>query len=489
MDGGNKKTYSPSRAAFFEQFIDEVLSELCHRHGFVYQSALQTRWYPGASNSPSPDGYLPQPLPELGTNSAAFVEIMGTVDFGSIRLHYERFLQRIRLSKEASLVFVTLCDEKQVAEYQRKLSSNSISFLVVGRDFIKKYGKYASVQAYMLLRNFYSLNENPLRVKNNNIYIETPSILRKTPFEAIIESIGPVDEKQFARYQEKGEEELKKSLGGKSLLLLGNGVSLSYGSLSWSRMLRHMMHYLRPFITNQSDVISYVGDSSYSKALLVQKVLNQAPSKSGTTYFETIYSAIYNKKTKKSQKNSTLFEVSSLMHRKTISAITFNYDQYLEDEYYSSYSSPVLDLQFRPLKKNSNSSPIKLYHVHGFMPKKYRSSSVLHQFGLILNENDYDRCYFGPTWCRTTIKRALKNDTCLLIGLSLSDLYLRSLFRSLPNNRLHYSLMCNLASSRKSSHPLSIKDQLLISGFFLDMHVFILWEPSYPAIAACIRRL
>jgi hypothetical protein len=480
---------SLARGVFFEEFVDEILDELCRKHYFLFRKAEKMRWPLEDSALEYVDGYLPKGLPELQTTSAAYIEIKGTNNFKALQYHFEGLQKRLRNSAPIELVYITLCDESQIKLYLKKLRDPKIIPHIVGQSFLRDYGKYASVQAYLSLRKFYSPNEIPLQEKNKKVYIETPSVLKNTPFESIINAIGPTSEADFKSYQEKGEEELRSHTTKDLFLFLGNGISLSYGSLSWPKTLTHMMHYLKPYVTNQKDVVSYIGNASYSKALLVQSVLNQAPSSAPFSYYETIYSAIYNKKMKKSQKNSTLFEVASLMHRRNISAVTFNYDQYLEDEYYSSYRNPVLNLEFKPLKKIPSVSPVTVYHVHGFMPKKYRSSSALHSFDVVLNEDDYDIRYFQNSWCKTTIAQALKNNTCLLVGLSLSDLYLRSLFRACPKGKRHYSLMCDSVPGKRIPHQLSLKDRLIISGYFLDMNVFILWEPSYPAIGAFLKQL
>ncbi len=113
------------------------------------------------------------------------------------------------------------------------------------------------------------------------------------------------------------------------------------------------------------------------------------------------------------------------------SVITYNYDDILE-YYLNIYGE---NSSFKPIYfsgiKNDKSLPI--YHVHGFLP---RSGNLSSKNRIILGEETYHILYNKLSiWNNKVQINKFKNNTCLLVGLSLTDPNLRRLLDTVNKKR------------------------------------------------------
>lgn len=150
----------------------------------------------------------------------------------------------------------------------------------------------------------------------------------------------------------------------------------------------------------------------------------------GSNFVKEIKNSLY--KQVKPVRNQHLLEAIAKLSRpkrKRVgidAIITYNFDDLLEVqlnkngvEYKSIYREGDFEI---PTK-------LSVYHVHGFIPKKPEDYKGLEQSLLVFSEEGYHELQIDPySWSNIVQMKALREKTCVLVGLSGLDPNLRRLF-------------------------------------------------------------
>lgn len=256
----------------------------------------------------------------------------------------------------------------------------------------------------------------------------------KEVFNQTIENAKNSSDDWMQERDDKLEKLRKAYENDEIILMLGAGTSRDAGVPSWSELLKK----LNLSIINQkiSDKLTATEKNEIADELV--SIQNGAPLVSasyirnalGKNFKDEIKKALY--KEVKSIKEQPLLETIAKLsqpRRKKVgieSVITYNFDDLLERhlerngiEYKSMYREA----------DQEEATKIPIYHVHGFIPKEEKGYTNLDQSVLVFSEDGYLHMQADPySWSNIVQIKALREKTCVLIGLSGIDPNLRRLF-------------------------------------------------------------
>jgi hypothetical protein len=187
--------------------------------------------------------------------------------------------------------------------------------------------------------------------------------------------------------------------------------------------------------------------------------------------------------------------------------ISYNFDDLLERQlkrtnvqYHSIYS------------ENESYGPdeLPLYHVHGFLPETVKSYEGLERSTLVFSEEGYHQIYSDPYhWSNLVQLTNFRENTCLMVGLSMTDPNLRRLLdisaRNIERPR-HYAFMKRMTIETFVYATANGKREQVINNIkgaeeFLNRHyklneeimrelgVIILWYDNYDEIPGILTQI
>lgn len=285
--------------------------------------------------------------------------------------------------------------------------------------------RVASKKHYIkLIQTFPDLWE-PLRSLDNAFISKIPAYIK----EALPSKSDPGRYGENAKQLRKDIGKVKKLKGEKKIsMILGNGVSIPFGSDSWTKMTDNLTDYLTPlYVDNLEKVRNTIGYNLYASTSLAQYMLLKYDK---DKYVDALYYNIYRKYNKKRHQPGTLIRAISEIILKCSDSLeigTFNYDSFLENDL------SILNKDFK-VKAVYNKDPVeendhfKVFHLHGHLPsdlreateeekEKYLKSIVLTQKDYLEQYSNKDSFAFGKQ------KELYENEVCLFVGSSMTDVF------------------------------------------------------------------
>jgi len=258
-----------------------------------------------------------------------------------------------------------------------------------------------------------------------------------------IKEVSPAETKKInENYLKDLKDEFKK---GNLCLFCGAGVSIKAGIPNWSFLLKGLLqnlvdkklgdYSLNP--QRQSQLAEFYYDEFGVSSLIVGQYLKNGLAE---TFLEDVRSALYQNNPSESDILNTIVELCRPQReRKTLnSIITFNFDDLIECNLEKNR------IKHRPIfaeGQRALNSEIPIYHPHGFLPK---TQKLTEQNEIVFSEDAYHSQFIEPfSWSNLVQLNHLNNNTCLLVGISLTDPNLRRLLdvsmRKNPDKQLrHY---------------------------------------------------
>ncbi|MDO8272710.1 MAG: SIR2 family protein [Gammaproteobacteria bacterium] len=310
---------------------------------------------------------------------------------------------------------------------------------------------------------------------------------------------------------------------GRFSLLLGAGVSSSAGLPDWDTLLNSLFvsmltdEHLNDKSGESDQVASIVkrlrqldGPSALMLARYIRKGLSAGSEKEQNDFIEAVTNQLYSLRNKKFSLSSPLIkEIANLCTptrtgAKVRSVITYNFDDLVERE-----------LETRGLSIRSIFEEVELpapeelpiYHVHGFLPEDRSSYSNLDKATLVFSEEGYHQIYGEPYhWSNLAQLASLKESTCLMVGLSLTDPNLRRLLEiaaKSTDRSKHFAFMqrVDLEKFTKESGKSVVRAPMTVAKRFLDRHhslneevmrelgVNVIWYETYDEIPKILHRI
>ncbi|WP_192820928.1 SIR2 family protein [Rufibacter sp. LB8] len=178
------------------------------------------------------------------------------------------------------------------------------------------------------------------------------------------------------------------------------------------------------------------------------------------------------------------------------SIITYNFDDLLEQHLSSKsidYKSIYREGDFEELTK------LPIYHVHGFVPSKGDKYKDLEKALLVFSEDGYHSLQYDPySWSNLVQLKALRENTCILVGLSGIDPNLRRLFSNFAkrfDGCKHYILLerqlkeSNLTLTKIQFNSFSNLHHKIQEEVFRELGLRVIWYTDHTEIPNLIQKI
>ncbi|MBP2659953.1 MAG: hypothetical protein H6Q69_2985 [Firmicutes bacterium] len=178
--------------------------------------------------------------------------------------------------------------------------------------------------------------------------------------------------------------------------------------------------------------------------------------------------------------------------------VNYNFDDLVEKnlkrlrvKYHSIYGEGMV----------AESDEIGIYHVHGFLPENKNGYENLTKSLLVFSEEGYHKLFLEPyNWANITQLNYLINNTCLFIGLSMTDPNLRRLLEIATHketngdsNCKHYAIMkkFNITGNKEITgiQKFEVVNELLQESVFKELGINIIWIENYNEIPVILKKI
>jgi NAD-dependent SIR2 family protein deacetylase len=305
-------------------------------------------------------------------------------------------------------------------------------------------------------------------------------------------------------------------------LFLGAGVSASAGMPDWENLLNNLFvslltnELVNTTPVNHKDIqalVNRVNNLDDPPALLSARYLRRGLSTSDSddsNFIEAVRKSLYQLRNTKFDIASTLLKsITSLCTpqrtgAKVQSVVTYNFDDLLERQLQDK------KLKYKSVTKENDRyfpSDLPIYHVHGYLPQTANETDDIDTSSLVFSEEGYHRIYADPYhWSNLVQLNCLRDNVCLMIGLSMTDPNLRRLLEISSRNRdepKHFALMKRMSVEQfcKENGSLGSFSNKDAAKDFLNRHhnlnelvlaelgVNIIWYEEYDDIPPMLDRL
>lgn len=378
----SKTHYINREASLFEEFIGRALKE---------QNVLIEK------NENFADFYLPNGLPGY-VKESCYLEVKYSTNIDMCLMYAKKTLD----NHNVKLIVVSFCKD-----FGNNTISNKVLFL--GIDYIETLVESSPKAWWSFLSGCSDAPNIQIDYENKCLVLEEVPLGNLLIRKSARLKLDNIEELSNLNAESFNEERKRK----RTSIIIGNGVSIPFGSDSWNSLSDYLFDYLSPlYLDNPSLVKKAIGDSNFSCAALAKYLID--PNR----YFYAIHNCIYRKYEQKMHVSGTLLNeiVKSKINHPNLNVITYNYDSFFEKEYERLTGNPIQSVCSS--SKDARTKEPKIKHVHGYIPYGAPSSAS----GVVLTQDDYYRVYRGNNWVVSSQKEALSGLT-LFVGSSMSDIF------------------------------------------------------------------
>ncbi|MCA8383849.1 SIR2 family protein [Burkholderia cenocepacia] len=448
----------------FETFVLELLRNHASKQGKKFEI--------GGHGAAAFDGYAPDGFDDM--KSPVIVECMQSFSRRKFRTDITRIRDwidaRSHIEKQTNHITVLFVVDKPLESDELSIESQKNDPLLDGIEIrvwswsdLEKIVDKDLIGSREILGNLF-----PLRVRN-----------------IVINSEADWRQEQKSRLATLAE----RFSDGQCSLFLGAGVSSSAGMPDWKSLLNALfVTYLtgsdteNQFSENETlELVERMDALDSPSALVSARYLRKAiavNSDEGGIFTGAIRKALYG--LRKDDKESPLIKVlvEMCIPRRSgalvSSVITYNFDDLLERELKS--KSVLYKCIYTPTEP-PDVDELPVYHVHGFVPEDAGDYVGVNDTTLVFSEEGYHQIYTDSYhWSNLAQLNALRNSTCIMVGLSMSDPNLRRLLeisqRGFSDPR-HFAFMRRTSSEKfgigdADSSPITVAPEKVKS--FLTRH-------------------
>jgi len=301
-------------------------------------------------------------------------------------------------------------------------------------------------------------------------------------------------QKDHSSRNESFLKHLKDSLkSGDLTLVCGAGVSIGAKIPSWNDLLLDLLETMMIRISNdQSLSLKNINTRDYQEKLGSSSLVTGKYLKSnlGKEFLNELREALYKNNPKTCDIIDAIVDVSRPQRdgKPLDSIITFNFDALIEENLKSN------NIRFKAIDNEgvrNSAHELPVYHVHGYLP---RTGKISTDSDVVFSEDSYHTQFIEPfSWSNLIQLNKLSQNTCLFIGLSLTDPNLRRLLdvanRKDPTNNLNHYIIKRTPNLSDNSNKI---DDLMI---FLEeqdaneLGLNVIWVDEFDEIAPLIRKL
>ena len=250
--------------------------------------------------------------------------------------------------------------------------------------------------------------------------------IQATTLESLGPSADPIPDVTEDRVSQV--EKLRDALRrGRLTLVCGAGVSVQAGIPAWGDLLIRLLGAMMERISKDHSLdVGKKAAAEFQRrhgasSLILGKYLK---NNLGKEFQSEMREALYSTKPTSSQIIDAIVRLSRPQRdgRPLDSIITFNFDCLVEENLIANsiHNRPIYS---EAIKHGSHELPI--YHVHGYLP---RSGRIPVDVELVFSEDAYHSQFIDPfSWSNLIQLAKLTQNTCLFIGISLTDPNMRRL--------------------------------------------------------------
>jgi TIR domain/SIR2-like domain len=252
-------------------------------------------------------------------------------------------------------------------------------------------------------------------------------------------------------------EEMLRSLrgalrDGRLTLICGAGVSIGAGVPGWSDLLARLLNRMMERISKEHEIdagaISGEDLTTRGSSLILGKYLKK---NLGEDFAAEVRAALYEREPTSADVIEAIAELARppRFGSPLDSIVTFNFDCLLEERLtaHRIRNKPIFSEAVR-----HSSDELPIYHVHGYLP---RGGPVPEETELVFSEDAYHDQFIDPfSWSNLIQLNKLTQNTCLFIGISLTDPNMRRLldvaWRKNPDRTMGHYIVKRLPRSEKT---------------------------------------
>jgi hypothetical protein len=230
----------------------------------------------------------------------------------------------------------------------------------------------------------------------------------------------------------------------KLVLVLGAGVSMTYGLPSWDTLLQKLMVTTLQKEKNASSILSKLFSKIFNPSPLIAGRYLQKYFENNSQSFEEAVRTILYEEIKRGTPSPLMNEIVRFCiapgkSPNLNSIITYNFDDILEQ----SIKKMSVDLPYRSifgLGMDVDTGELPIYHVHGYLPANEKLTTANQ---ITFGENIYHKQYVDIySWNNIVQINKFRESNCLFIGTSLTD----------PNTRRLLDISNQQRIATKGSH-------------------------------------
>lgn len=309
----------------------------------------------------------------------------------------------------------------------------------------------------------------------------------------------------------------------KTSLLIGAGVSCSANLPSWNELISGLFitylintNYenndltdmkLNDFISSIKEINKNFSEKYLKSALLSARYLRKglASDDKGNSndFIELLRKNLYkNDKPRNSELIAIIGQLClpSRTGAKIHSIINYNFDDLLE-QHFEKNNLKNKSIYYQNATYTNEELPI--YHVHGFIPEKSINYNNLDLIEMVFSEEGYHRMYSNPYhWSNLAQLANLRDNTCIMIGLSMDDPNLRRLLDISQNgnpNANHYAFLKRVSldeiSSKNDNESIMVEESFLKRHhnlqelIFKELGVNVIWFEEFEELPKLLNQL
>jgi len=341
-------------------------------------------------------------------------------------------------------------------------------------------------------------------------------------FSLRIESAVVKSSKDWKKERQEKIDLLKRLYEkGQFSFFLGAGVSSSAGMPDWNTLLNSLFV---TYLTNEFDhetkikdldinqIVDRLNQIDEPSALMAARYLRKGLDNKNTEsedFTKAITENLYKLRDSNRRIDSDLIKAITEMcmplrtGAKVKSVVTYNFDDLIERQLKAQaiqHHSIYTDNDF------IDPDELPIYHVHGFLPENTETYESLDKSTLVFSEEGYHLIYSDSYhWSNLVQLSNLRENHCLMVGLSMTDPNLRRLLDISSRNAdkaRHFAFMKRLTIADFSNvNGKQVIDNLDGAQKFLDRHhnlneeimrelgVSIIWYTDYDEIPVILREI
>ena len=274
---------------------------------------------------------------------------------------------------------------------------------------------------------------------------------------------------------------------GPNTLFFGAGVSVDAGLPNWTGLLKELMG--KANVQLQDEQYKVFTEEYKVPPIVLGRMIEVVLKENGRDICDEIshYFQEMRDSPKFNPQSNLIVTIGKMIRskdNKIIGAITYNYDDLIENEL---TRQSVENYSVYGLNEPSTSFPI--YHVHGVVSMSDRKPSSR----IVFSERDYHDVYRKSySWSNVEQLHALQRSNCFFIGLSMSDPNLRRLLDMAREDDSKEVELRHFAFMDKQKYINDKEGQLYCEGqekILRELGVGIIWYSDHKNLPSLLAKL